>query len=202
VATALLTVGGTRLPNVLPVLPVAVGTAVVVLLLRMLGLLEQNATLSRMVRNREGHFHELARNSGDGVLVLDRDGGEPYATAGTAGLFGDQVDDVLADPVTALVPPADLFGTKAVMDLFTERGTQGVHLRLRVRAADGTWRHPEATVSLYEQPGEPARLLATTRDISAQVALQDEVQHLTFHDGVTGLPNRSYLEQRDGDVLA
>src|SRR5699024_11859229 len=69
-ATALLTVGGTRLPNVLPVLPVAVGTAVVVLLLRMLGLLGQSATLSRMVRNREGHFHELARHSGDGVLVL------------------------------------------------------------------------------------------------------------------------------------
>ena len=202
VATILLTVGGIRLPNVLPVLPVAVGTAVVVLLVRMLGLLEQNATLARMVRNREGHFHELARNSGDGVLVLDRDGGVHYASPGTAEVFGYQLDDVLAEPVSALIHPEDLFRTKAVMDLFTERGTQGVHLRLRVRAADGTWRHTESTVSLYEQPGEPARLLATTRDISAQVALQDEVQHLTFHDGVTGLPNRSYLEQRAGDVLA
>src|SRR5699024_12612589 len=77
-----------------------------------------------------------------------------------------------------------------------------VRRRLRRVAADRTCRHTDSTVSLYEQPADPARLLATTRDISAQVALQAEEQHLTCHDGVTGLPNRSYLEQRAGDVLA
>ena len=202
VAAVLLTVGGLRLPGVAPVLPLAAGTAVAVLLIRVLGMLEENTTLSRMVRNREGHFHELARNSGDVVLVLDRDGGVHYVSPGTAEAFGYRLDDVLAAPVSALIHPEDLSRTKAVTDLFTERGSRGVHLRLRVRAADGTWRHTESTVSLYEQPGDPDRLLVTTRDISAQVALQNEVQHLTFHDGVTGLPNRSYLEQRAGDVLA
>lgn len=202
VATILLTVSGLRLPNVAPVLPLAAGTAVAVLLVRVLGMLEENATLSRMVRNREGHFHELARNSGDVVLVLDRDGGVYYVSPGTAEAFGYRLDDVLAAPVSALIHPEDLSRTRAVTDLFTGRGSQGVHLRLRVRAADGTWRHTESTVSLYEQPGEPDRLLVTTRDISAQVALQNEVQHLTFHDGVTGLPNRSYLEERASDVLA
>ncbi|MFI6577061.1 putative bifunctional diguanylate cyclase/phosphodiesterase [Nocardiopsis sp. NPDC050513] len=202
VATVVLTVASLALPGVAPVLPLAAGTAVVVLLVRVLGMLEENATLSRMVRNREGHFHELARNSGDVILILDRDGGVHYVSPGTAEAFGYRLDDVLAAPVTALVHPEDLTRTEAVTDLFTDRGSQGVHLRLRVRAADGTWRHTESTVSLYEQPGEPARLLVTTRDISAQVALQDEVEHLTFHDGVTGLPNRAYLEERASDVLA
>ncbi|NKY99974.1 putative bifunctional diguanylate cyclase/phosphodiesterase [Nocardiopsis alborubida] len=202
VAAVVLTVAGVRLAGVAPVLPLAAGTAVVVLLVRMVGMLEENATLSRMVRNREVHFHELARNSGDVILVLDRDGGVNYVSPGTAEAFGYRLDDVLAAPVTALIHPEDLGRTKAVTDLFSERGTQGVHMRLRVRAADGTWRHTESTMSLYEQPGEPDRLLVTTRDISAQVALQDEVEHLTFHDGVTGLPNRAYLEERASDVLA
>ncbi|MFD6949275.1 diguanylate cyclase [Nocardiopsis sp. TSRI0078] len=202
VAAVVLTVAGVRLPGVAPVLPLAAGTAVVVLLVRMVGLLEENATLSRMVRNREGHFHELARNSGDVILVLDRDGAVNYVSPGTAEAFGYRLEDVLAAPVSTLIHPEDLGRTRAVEDLFAERGTQGVHMRLRVRAADGTWRHTESTISLYEQPGEPDRLLVTTRDISAQVALQDEVEHLTFHDGVTGLPNRAYLEERASDVLA
>ncbi|GAB3686947.1 putative bifunctional diguanylate cyclase/phosphodiesterase [Nocardiopsis oceani] len=202
VATVVLTIGGLSLPGVAAVLPLAAGTAVLVLLLRVIGMLEENTTLSRMVRNREGHFNELARNSGDVILVLDRDGSVFYMSPGTAEAFGYRLDDVLAAPVTTLIHPEDLARTKAVTDLFSERSGQGVHLRLRVRAADGTWRHTSSTISLYEQPGEPDRLLVTTSDISAQVALQDQVEHLTFHDGVTGLPNRAYLEERASDVLA
>ncbi|MFV2195948.1 putative bifunctional diguanylate cyclase/phosphodiesterase [Nocardiopsis sp. LOL_012] len=201
-ATVVLTGAALGTPGTAPVLPLAAGTAVVVLLVRVLGMLEENATLSRMVHNREGHFHELARNSGDVILILDRDGTVHHVSQGTAGAFGYRLEDVLAAPVTALIHPEDVAHTRAVDDLFTERGGQGVHLRLRVRAADGTWRHTESTVSLYEQPGDPPRLLVTTRDISAQVALEDEVKHLTFHDGVTGLPNRAYLEERTSDVLA
>ena len=75
-------------------------------------------------------------------------------------------------------------------------GAESARVRARVRAADGTWRHTTSTVSVYERPGEPVRFLLTTRDISAQVELQKQVDHLTFHDGVTGLPNRAYLEER------
>jgi diguanylate cyclase (GGDEF)-like protein len=59
----------------------------------------------------------------------------------------------------------------------------------------------QSTVSLYVDPGHPDRLLLTARDMSAQVALRRQVTHLTFHDGLTGLPNRAYVEQRAQDVL-
>jgi diguanylate cyclase (GGDEF)-like protein len=38
--------------------------------------------------------------------------------------------------------------------------------------------------------------------MSAQVALRRQVTHLTFHDGLTGLPNRAYVEQRAQDLLS
>jgi diguanylate cyclase (GGDEF)-like protein len=37
--------------------------------------------------------------------------------------------------------------------------------------------------------------------VSDQVALRQQVTHLTFHDGLTGLPNRAYVEERARDVL-
>src|SRR5580704_1908571 len=44
-------------------------------------------------------------------------------------------------------------------------------------------------------------MLVSARDVSDQVALRQQVNHLTFHDGLTGLPNRAYVEERARDVL-
>jgi diguanylate cyclase (GGDEF)-like protein/PAS domain S-box-containing protein len=84
-------------------------------------------------------------------------------------------------------------------DAGTEAGT--ARFPCRVLAADGTWRHIEAAVSRYHQPGEREQLLVTARDVSDQVALRQQVTHLTFHDRLTGLPNRVYFEERVADVL-
>lgn len=77
----------------------------------------------------------------------------------------------------------------------------GGRVACRVRAADGTWRHLECAVLVYQMPGEPPRLLVSARDMSDQVALRQQVNHLTFHDGLTGLPNRAYVEERTRDAL-
>ena len=71
----------------------------------------------------------------------------------------------------------------------------------RVRAADGTWRHVESTVLRYQAPGQHHQILVTARDVSDQMALRQQVAHLTFHDGLTGLPNRAYFEERDPGLL-
>jgi len=40
-----------------------------------------------------------------------------------------------------------------------------------------------ARLLLYRVPGEPVRMLLSVRDVSDQVALRQQVTHLTFHDG-------------------
>jgi diguanylate cyclase (GGDEF)-like protein len=59
----------------------------------------------------------------------------------------------------------------------------------------------EATASRYHDPAGAEQLLITARDVSDQVALRRQLTHLTFHDGLTGLPNRAYLEERAAAVL-
>jgi diguanylate cyclase (GGDEF)-like protein len=122
---------------------------------------------------------------------------------------GDRAADQAAPAEAAT--PADAAGPAGVSGRFPAR----------VRAADGTWRHVDSTVLRYEVPGAalargsgppaagkassiPGRrsqLLVTARDVSDQVALRQQVAHLTFHDGLTGLPNRAYVEERTRDVL-
>jgi diguanylate cyclase (GGDEF)-like protein len=122
------------------------------------------------------------------------------ATRAALGQPADDADDNVAET------DAEATGGQAAADQATEapepvQGEVSSRFPVRVRTADGTWRHIEATILRYQVPGEADQLLITARDISDQVALRQQVTHLTFHDGLTGLPNRAYLEERARDGL-
>ena len=116
-------------------------------------------------------------------------------------LGGYRPDDSPGSVARATAAPAD--ETAEGAEGAEGPGGSGVSGRfpVRVRAADGTWRHIESSLLRYQAPGEPVQMLVTARDVSDQVALRQQVTHLTFHDGLTGLPNRAYVEERARDVL-
>ena len=112
-------------------------------------------------------------------------------------------DRAAADTAAADSAAGDTAAGDTAADRATSADAAGSAGRFpaRVRAADGTWRHVESTVLRYQEPGAPRQVLVTARDVSDQVALRQQVAHLTFHDGLTGLPNRAYVEERTRDVL-
>jgi diguanylate cyclase (GGDEF)-like protein len=123
------------------------------------------------------------------ALALPDDGHPVLAAADPApgaSAAGDATR--LTAPMTAL---ASAGGAPAA-----EGDTSTGRFYCRVRAIDGTWRHVECAVLPYGVPGEQLRMLVAARDISDEVALRQQVAHLTFHDGLTGLPNRAYFEDR------
>ena len=127
-----------------------------------------------------------------GPAAADRAAADTAAADSAAGdsAAGDSAagDSAAGDGAADRATPADAAGSAG-------------RFPARVRAADGTWRHVESTVLRYQEPGAPRQVLVTARDVSDQVALRQQVAHLTFHDGLTGLPNRAYVEERTRDVL-
>ncbi|PRY02133.1 EAL domain-containing protein [Allonocardiopsis opalescens] len=202
VATCVLAVHATRSPAPLaPVLPLVAGSVIALLLLRMLGLMADNFVLRRSVATWERHFHALAESTGDVILIIDAEGVVHYASPGSAESYGYRREAIVGRPVEGILHPEDLPRTAAALAAFRRGDSSGVRLRTRVAAADGTWRHTESTTTRYQRPGEPERLLVAVRDITAQVSLQEQLEHLTFHDGVTALPNRAYLEERTREIV-
>ncbi|TDD37389.1 EAL domain-containing protein [Actinomadura sp. KC06] len=195
-----------------PGISIAAGSAALVLIARLAGLLRENDALRRAVVTGEEHFRALSESINDAVLICDMDATVQYASAGALRTYRYTPDELLGRPLSELIHPEDL---PRVQDVFTEfldddpsgarpGGLQdALRVSFRVRAADGTWLPTESTISRYSgTDGAPARLLVTTRDLSEQAALQRQVAHLTFHDGLTGLPNRSYFEERVREVLS
>ena len=190
-------------------LVVAGGAGVLVLAVRVFMLVNQNGIILGIWRESSRSLRELASRTSDVVLVCDLDGVIGYASPAVTD-YGYVPGDLAGRRLLDFVHPEDRDAVLTASRLAVggrladdEAGSPGVSGRFpaRVRAADGTWRHVESTVLRYQVPGAPRQVLVTARDVSDQVALRQQVTHLTFHDGLTGLPNRAYVEERTRDVL-
>jgi diguanylate cyclase (GGDEF)-like protein len=203
-------------------LVIAGGAAVLVIAVRILMLVRENGVAMRMWREASNSLRDLADRTGDMVLICDLDGTISYASPLASG-YSYPTAALIGKPLTDFVHPEDIGVARAAIaiviglpeDAAAALGTtidkvvqagdapagESGRFACRVRAADGSWRHVECAVLLYRVPGEPARMLLSVRDVSDQVALRQQVTHLTFHDGLTGLPNRAYVEERAREAL-
>lgn len=175
------------------------GAAIVLLLvLRLIWAIRQATSVTASARDSDSVFRTLADSTSDTVLICDLMGTIEYISPaiGDLGYGQNQLTGTrLADVVHPEDRPA---GIAAMLTaLRTESGAGTFHGR--VRGADGSWRQVSATLARYGRTGEPSRLLITCHDDSELVALRRQVTQLTFHDGLTGLPNRAYLEDRVKD---
>jgi diguanylate cyclase (GGDEF)-like protein/PAS domain S-box-containing protein len=178
-----------------------VSTMAAVLAVRVVSLVWRVDAWSRVWQESGRQFRQLAERTSDVVLLCDLNGVIRYASHAVTG-YGYGPDALRGTPVVDVLHPKDrVGGMQAIRRAMASKAQRPGRYPCRVRAEDGTWRHVEATVSRYRDPGQPDLVLITARDMSAQVALRRQVTHLTFHDGLTGLPNRAYAEQRARDVL-
>ncbi len=183
-------------------LVIAGAVLVLGLIMRITGLLRQAATMSALAQQAGSQFQQLADRTSDVVLLCDGAGLIRYASKAVDN-YGYTPEGLAGSALPDLIHPDDVqkvMQTAAATASGAAAPAEG--LACRVRASDGTWRYVQATLSRYAEAARSRQLLITAKDISDQVALRQQVTHLTFHDGLTGLPNRSYLEERAKDLLA
>jgi diguanylate cyclase (GGDEF)-like protein/PAS domain S-box-containing protein len=183
--------------------PLIAGCALMLALAaRAAGLLLRAAATSDLAELSGSKFLQLAERTSDVVLLCDAGGLVTYASQAVA-RYGYEPQQLAGQRLTDLIHPDDRVGAMRAAALANSGASApAASLACQVRAADGTWRDVQATVSRYAGSGRQNAMLVTARDVSDQVELRRQVTHLTFHDGLTGLPNRAYLEERAKDLLA
>ncbi|MEV4294632.1 putative bifunctional diguanylate cyclase/phosphodiesterase [Microbispora rosea] len=185
-------------------LVIVAASVVLVLLGRLFVLLVETAGMRRLVDVGEQQLRRLAESTGDVVLVCDPCGVIQEVGPGLETTYGYRPDDLAFRPIFDYIHPEDVPAVQALLDRMTDEDDEpeqegGTRISCRFRASDGTWRPTESVAARHVRDDD--LVLVTIRDISDQVALRNQVTHLTFHDGVTGLPNRAYFEERARDVL-
>jgi diguanylate cyclase (GGDEF)-like protein/PAS domain S-box-containing protein len=111
-----------------------------------------------------------------------------------------------ASPEHALETPArELYPTEADRALWIERLLKErsvVNQESRGRRLDGSLLWTLESSAIVEEPGRPPVIEGTCIDITDRKRAEEEIEHLAYHDALTGLPNRKCLQDHMELALA
>jgi diguanylate cyclase (GGDEF)-like protein/PAS domain S-box-containing protein len=142
----------------------------------------------------EGFFFTLVDATADAIIVHRPDGSIVYANAEAARLLGyDTAAELLETPPYSWVGPNQLPSAPRRIERILTDGV--LTFESGARRRDGSVIPTEVRVRRVDTPLGPM-MVAVIRDVSERVKNRAALEHLALHDGLTGLSNRSHLEDR------
>jgi len=157
---------------------------------------EERKAAERAVRASEERFRSLVQNSSDVISIVDADGGVRYHSESVRRVLGyDPGELVDGDPLSLVHPDDRERVGRFVAEAALRPGVTAAET-WRIRHRDGTWLHSETVAAnLLEDPNVRG-LVLNTRDVSDRKELEAQLVHQAFHDGLTGLANRTLFAER------
>jgi diguanylate cyclase (GGDEF)-like protein len=162
----------------------------------------ENYRLTRQLTLRENHFRSLVQGASEVIMTLERPGRLGYISPAVIRVLGHEPQQLIGSSLYDLIHHEDRRHVIAAVDDFLAGVCPAALVECRIRAAramplptaagaQSIWRHAEATVTRHY-----GGLVFTFRDVSDRVALQNQLAHNAYHDGLTGLPNRALFTER------
>ncbi|MGV8078949.1 MAG: MASE3 domain-containing protein [Syntrophales bacterium] len=153
------------------------------------------------LRKSEDQFRSLAEESVVGVLVI-QDDRIRYANHRLLEMFGYSYDEVInrLSP-TDIIIPEDLPTLEEKLRRRLAGDRSVAHTPYRARRKDGAVLNVEVHSVIISYQGRPA-IMGTVIDVTDHIQAQEAIRHLAYHDPLTGLPNRTLLQDRVDTALA
>jgi diguanylate cyclase (GGDEF)-like protein/PAS domain S-box-containing protein len=140
-----------------------------------------------------GFFFTLVDAAADALIVHRPDGTVVYANSEAAHLLGYEQRALLDLAPYAWVAPSQLQTAPRRIERILSDGT--LTFESGARRKDGSVIPTEVRSRRVDTPLGPM-IVAVVRDISQRVKNREMLEHLAYHDSLTGLSNRIHLEDR------
>jgi diguanylate cyclase (GGDEF)-like protein/PAS domain S-box-containing protein len=147
-------------------------------------------------KKREELFRIVAENAADMIALVDVKGHRLYNSPAYKRILGYSAAELGATSSFEQIHPDDRF---KVLEAAREARATGIgkQLEYRIRHKDGSWRVLESIArAIRDEKGEVSKLVIVNRDITDRKQAQVQLEHNSFHDALTGLPNRRLFLDR------
>jgi diguanylate cyclase (GGDEF)-like protein/PAS domain S-box-containing protein len=150
----------------------------------------------------EARFRFLVQNASDVVTVLGADSTVIYASPATEPMWAVTPDALVGTRIFGLVHPDDRPAARTHLVEALKQPGVNIATELRIQHGDGSWRDCKVIANNLLQQPSVAGIVVTYSDITERKLFVEQLQHLAFHDSLTGLPNRALFTDRLERALA
>ncbi|EHR70888.1 PAS domain S-box/diguanylate cyclase (GGDEF) domain-containing protein [Burkholderiales bacterium JOSHI_001] len=157
---------------------------------------EQTARHMRELRDSEQRFHSAFTHASIGMALVDFSGHVRQVNKSLLTLLGRDEAGMLAHDFSDFVSAADAGSLAEQLTRIREGevGSFTLELRCRHRVGREIWAALHGSVFTEGGSDEPS-LILQAQDITARRQAEARLQHIAYHDSLTGLPNRSQFHQ-------
>jgi diguanylate cyclase (GGDEF)-like protein/PAS domain S-box-containing protein len=147
-------------------------------------------------RQREELFQIVTENAADMIALVDVKGHRLYNSPAYRRILGYSAAELGETSAFDQIHPDDRL---KVLEAAREARSTGVGKKLeyRIRHKNGQWLVLESIAgTIRDEKGDVAKLVIVNRDITERKRAEEQAEHNSFHDGLTGLPNRRLFLDR------
>lgn len=161
---------------------------------------EMNQMLERL-EHSEARDRAILQSMRDGYFEMDVDGVILTVNPALCQLLGQTRETLIGHPYYELLGEDDLARAHQPFQRAMQSGA-GKTFAIPLQRADGSLGYFEATVSLiHDLQGELRGYRGIVRDVSDQIAYQQQLLEMAYRDPLTGLGNRKAFDEQLGQAL-
>jgi diguanylate cyclase (GGDEF)-like protein/PAS domain S-box-containing protein len=150
----------------------------------------------RRLAERDELFQLITENAADLIAVVDNDDNRLYNSPAYQRVLGYSAEELSSGSSFDQIHPSD---REKVLQAAAKARTSGRGQRLeyRMQHKDGSWRILESTASPIRNAGQEIQgLVIVNRDITERKRAEEMLEHSSFYDRLTDLPNRTLFADR------
>jgi diguanylate cyclase (GGDEF)-like protein/PAS domain S-box-containing protein len=162
----------------------------------------QQLEREQLIRQNEERFRSLVGNTADVIAILDESATIRYASPPAERAWGRAPSSLCGGNLLGLVHAEDQPAVRVLLAQVASDSTVDLSSELRIQHAAGAWRDFEVIAKNLVADAGVGGIVVTFHDITERKAFERDLQHLAFHDTLSGLPNRALFLDRLERALA
>jgi diguanylate cyclase (GGDEF)-like protein/PAS domain S-box-containing protein len=154
----------------------------------------EKKNLQQQLTINEQRYKSLFEYHSDAVYSLDLEGKFTSVNKASESISGYRPDELLHKHFTDFIYTDDLQKTIDIFDSTSTNGgnPQSHHIRLNHKSEEIIHLNVTSVPIIVNE--QVVGVYGIAKDITEQIQNQETIQHLAYHDYLTGLPNRNLLE--------
>ncbi len=147
------------------------------------------------LRNTKERFETLVSNAQEGIYIRNLDGTITYVNDRFAEIHGFEKHELIGMKSWELLHPDSRVAFESEGDHNEEHVTHFLPTEVKIVRKDGGVRQLQVTNSITSGRKGEKEVFGIVHDITEQKLSEEHIRQLSFHDYLTGLYNRAFMEE-------